>query len=93
MFIVETRHHKKEWRKGDLEDALELEETKHFKTRKAAKEYVESKLRYRNNVQRYYHSGDTPSNCYYFTGMTWTHENTGEKMEEYYQYTMQKVKL
>lgn len=31
--------------------------------------------------------------CARGSGVTWQHENTGEQMEEYYQYTMKKIKL
>lgn len=95
MYQVTVHHHDKDWRNGDLEDKLELIENKNFKTRTAAKDYIESKLKYKDqdDVQRYYHKGDQSSRCYYWTGMKWTHENTGEEMQEYYQYTLKKVKL
>ena len=93
MYKVETYHHKKEWRNGDLEDGFELIESKLFKTRTSAKDYIESKLRYKNPVTRNYHKGDQTSYCVWFTGNTWIHENTGEKMEEYYQYTLKKAKV
>ena len=76
---------------NNKKEPLELVETRHFRTRQDAKHYVESQLRRWKNPQRYYHKGDQPSNCYGFTDMTWTHENTGEEMQEYYQYTIKKV--
>ena len=93
MYIVEIRHHCKGWRNGDLEDKLEIVDTKLFKTRAAGKEFIENALssKPQKQVQKYYHKGNTPSNCYYFTGMTWIHENSGEEMEEYYQYTLKKA--
>ena len=93
MWQVTLQHHKKAWRNGDLEDALELEWQENFKTRKAAKEYIETNLRGKSKVFRNYHKGDETSWCGYYTGATWQHENSGEEMAEYYQYTLKKVKL
>lgn len=92
MYIVTTHHHTKDWRNGDLEDKFELIDSRVFKTRKAAKEYIESKLSGKSKVFRSYHKGDAPSYCTFFTGEKWTHENTGEKMHEYYQFTLNKNK-
>lgn len=93
MYTVETHHHCKDWRNGDLEDKLELIGSKNFKTRKSAKEYIESNLKGHKNVFRNYHKGNERSWCGYYTGETWVHENTGSKMAEYYQYTMFKTKV
>lgn len=93
MYTVEVYHHDKDWRNGDLEDKLELLESKNFKTRKAAKEYIESKLRGKKDVYRNYHKGNETSWCGYYTGVTWQHENSGETMYEYYHYTLKKTKL
>ena len=40
MFTVTVHHHDKDWRKGDLEDKFELIDSRNFKTRKDAKEYI-----------------------------------------------------
>lgn len=97
MYTVEVRHHDKDWVRGDLEDKFELIESKNFKTRGAAKTYIESTLglnrRPGNQVTRHYHKGDEPSYCYWYTGVTWQHENSGEEMEEYYQYKLMKTKV
>ena len=95
MFTVEIHHHDKDWVRGDLEDKYELLECKNFKTRKAAKDYIESKLKGKNpkDVKRNYHKGDATSRCYWFTGVTWVHVNTGEDMEEYYIYLLKKTKV
>lgn len=94
MYIVETRLHTKDWVRGDLEDKFELIESKYFQVRARARAYVESKLKGHDSskVFRDYHKGDVPSYCYYYTGVTWQHENSGEQMEEYYMYTMKKAK-
>ena len=93
MYQVSVYHHTKDIVKGDLEDKLELMYTLSYTTKKAAKAYIEDKLRGKpaRQVTRYPHTGDNPSNYYYFTGMIWQHENTGERMEEYYQYTLKKI--
>lgn len=92
MYTVEVKHHCKAWRRGDLEDDLVLEESKNFKTRKAAKVYILSKIKGKK-VQEHWHKGDQPSYVLYFTGETWQHENTGEQMSEYYQYILKKTKV
>ena len=93
MYVVTVHHHTKDWRNGDLEDKLELIDSKNFKTRKAAKEFIESNLRGKIKVFRNYRKGTETSWCGYYTGVKWQHENSGEMMEEYYQYTLKKAKL
>jgi hypothetical protein len=93
MYQVTVHHHDKDIVRGDLEDKFELVAKETFKTRTAAKEYIERHLRGRNNVYRDYHKGGKPSYCYHYTGVKWQHENSGEPMEEYYQYKLEKVKL
>lgn len=93
MYIVEAYHHCKAWRKGDLEDELRLLWSQTFRNRKYAKDHIECQLPKTGNIQRHYHKGETPSCVIYFTGRTWTHENTGEEMQEYYQYTLKKLKV
>lgn len=95
MYTVTVHHHDKDWRNGDLEDKFELIDSRNFKTRKAAKEWIIDKLYGKSlkQTRRSWHKGDKPSYAYYFTGVTWQHENSGEQMEEYYQYTLKKGKL
>ena len=94
MYQVTIHHHDKDWRNGDLEDKFELIRQENFKTRKAAKEFIERQLAsQRGTIRMNWHKGDEPSYAYCWTGVTWQHENTGETMEEYYQYTLKKVKL
>ena len=93
MYQVTVHHHDKDIVRGDLEDKFELIAQEWFKTRKAAKDYIESCLARKSGTKRKdYHKGDKPSYAYCFTGVTWQHENSGKMMEEYYQYTLKKVK-
>lgn len=95
MYQVTIHHHDKEWRRGDLEDKMELVAQENFKTRTAAKNYLEGDIARRRfqTVHRDYHKGDTSSLVWAYTGMTWQHENSGEQMEEFYRYELKKVKL
>lgn len=93
MYQVEVYHHDKNWRNGDLEDKWELIAKEAFKARKNAKNYIEKELNGKSLVIRDYHLGDKTSYCYYYTGVKWRHENTGEMMEECYQYILKKTKL
>ena len=94
MYTVTVHHHDKDWRNGDLEDKFELIRQENFKTRKDAKGFIEGQLRRMSGTKRTdWHKGDEPSYAYCWTGVTWQHENSGEMMEEYYQYTLKKVKL
>ena len=93
MFEVKVYHHDKDWVRGDLEDKFELINSEFFKTRKAAKDWIESSLSRKSGTKyRYYHKGE-PSYCYCYTGIKWQHENSGEMMEEYYEYILKSVKL
>ena len=95
MYQVYKRHHRKAYRNGDLEDELVTVDITPFTLKKQALAYIEDELKGKpeKQISRYPHTGNKPSNYYYFTGVTWQHENTGEQMEEYYQYTLQKVKM
>ena len=95
MYQVTVHHHDKAWRNGDLEDKLELIGQENFKTRTAAKEFMEKDVSRRGCkvIHRDYHKGDEPSYIWAYTGVTWQHENSGEEMEEFYRYILRKVKL
>ena len=94
MYQVEVYHHDKDIVRGDLEDKFELVAKEMFKTRRAAKNYIESHMaRFSGTKRTEWHKGDKPSYAYCWTGVTWQHENSGEPMEEYYQYILKKVKL
>ena len=94
MYTVTVHNHDKDWRRGDLEDKFELVESKNFKTRTDAKAWIERELRgLRGTKRTEWHKGDHPSYGYCWTGVTWQHENSGEEMEEYWQYTLRKGKL
>ena len=90
MSNVRIEHFKPHTRNGDLEATLELVDIKPFKTKKLAKDYVESQLLKYKTVNRKYQKGDKPSYCSAFTGKTWIHENTGEKCEEFFRYSILK---
>jgi hypothetical protein len=95
MYQVTIHHHDKDWVRGDLEDKMELIAKENFKTRTAAKNYIECDIAKRRcqTVHRDYHKGNESSLVWAYTGMTWQHENSGEMMEEYYQYTLKKTKI
>ena len=94
MYQVTIHHHDKDWRNGDLEYKFELIRQENFKTRKDAKDYIEGQLAsQRGTIRMEWHKGDEPSYAWCWTGVKWQHENTGEMLEEYYQYTLKKVKL
>lgn len=91
-YLVEVKHYRPAYRRGDLEDELIIETTRTFKTRKEAKDYIENNFpRDSKGGYKDYHKGIQPSYCKYFTGRTWIHENTGEKCEEYYMFVLKKV--
>ncbi len=94
MYQVTVYHHDKDIVKGDLEDKIELIAQENFKTKTAAKDWIKRELGKKQGKSHVYWSkGDKPSYCYVYTGVTWQHENSGEMMEEYYQYALKKVKL
>ena len=94
MYQVTVHHHDKDWVRGDLEHKYVLIAKEMFKTRKAAKEYIEKDLARRSGTKRAeWHKGDEPSYACCWTGVTWQHENSGEEMKEYYYYELKKVKL
>lgn len=91
MYQVRITHMTEAWEKGDLSSHIELVDVKHYKTRKEAKAFVESRLSGKKDVYRSYHRGNTPSICTYFTGHKWIEENTGEERQEYYSFELSKV--
>ena len=94
MYQVTVHHHDKDWVRGDLEDKFELVRQENFKTFKAARDFISNQLHGAYvNITSDYKRGVYPAHWWYFTGVTWQHENSGEMMEEYYQYTLKKVKL
>lgn len=93
MYTVTIHHHCKVWYRGDLEDEFKLIQSENFKTRKRAKEWIESKITRGHEIVRHYRKGDLPSIVVEYTGETWQHENSGEIMYEYYQYTLKKTEV
>lgn len=91
MYTVKEWHNRPTYRRGDLEAETVVINCVSFKTRKEAKNYIESKLRGHNNVWRDYHKGNEKSFCGYSTSKTWVHENTGETCKETFTYELEKV--
>lgn len=89
-YLVELWHHRPTYRRGDLEDETVIIENKTFKTRKEGKEFIEKRIRGKE-AKCVWRKGDKPSYCYYFTGKTWIHENTGEECLEEFTYFLKKV--
>lgn len=97
MAIYEARclHHRKAWRRGDLESEDVLHSSETFSTRKAANLYLKSKesearrngYKVRINLVG---RGDKESELLVFTGNSWIHENTGDEHNEYYWYRVTK---
>lgn len=89
-WLVKKYHYRPAYRRGDLEDETILAGAYPFDTRKDAKNYVEGELAGRKEVYRDWKKG-TVSRCCYWTGKTWTHENTGETCRESYTYFIGKA--
>lgn len=93
MAIYEVRcvHHRKAWRRGDLESEDVLHSSETFTTRKAANSYLqrkESDAKRQGNRTRInlVGRGNKESELIIFTGNSWINENTGEENKEYYWY-------
>ncbi len=82
--IVETRLFTSCYEKGDLSSELKITGTQVFKTMKDAKAFIKSKT---GEVRKW---GDDFYGIKY-TGQSWVEENTGEKRDGYYQYTLKKI--
>lgn len=94
MYEVTVCHHRKTYTRGDVDAEFVMTAKETFKTRTAAKTYIENRLKGKpaKSVYRDYHKGDEPSRCYYYTGETWFNECTGDDEKEYYVYTLKKTK-
>lgn len=91
MYQVKIYHYRECIIRGDLEDEQIMLDAKVFKTRKEAKEFIESKLKGKKDVFRNYHRGKQASWCGYLTGHKWVNENSGETCEEEYSFELEKV--
>lgn len=91
MYIVYEYHTKPGYINGDLGGETVMKNATVFKTRKTAKEYIESRLSKYQNVKKNYHKGDEVSRCYGFTGKTWQNENSGETCSECFSFELSKV--
>ena len=91
MYKVVEKHFRPTYRRGDLEAETVIIDTKVFRTRKAAKEFIENKLRGKKDTWRRYHKGNENSFCGYYTDKTWIHENNGETYRESFTFELAKV--
>ena len=89
-YLVELWHHRPTYRRGDLEEKLSSLKTKPLKLEKKEKNLLKKRIKGKK-AKCVWHKGDTPSYCYYFTGKTWIHENTGEECQEEFTYYLKKV--
>lgn len=92
MYTVVKKHYKPFYRKGDLEDTFEIISANTFTRKKDAKDFIENELKNKIRAVRKYKTGYEVSKCYYPLGKTWTHENTGEVLEEYIIFELTKIK-
>ena len=90
MYNVKVWHCRPCQRRGDLEEEEVAIDSKSFKTRKDAKAFIERALQGKPNVYGEYRKGNEKSYRGYYTGKTWTHENTGEECKESYTYVLEK---
>ena len=90
MYTVKEWHCRPTYRKGDLEAEEVIINVNNFKTLKAAKKYIEEKLKGKLDSWRSYRRGDEKSYCGYYTGKTWDHENNGETYRESFTYEFAK---
>lgn len=90
MYTVKEWHYRPTYRKGDLEVENVVINVTSFRTKRAAKEFIENKLRGKKEVWREYHKGDETSYCGYYTGKTWVHENTGDTYNESFTFELLK---
>lgn len=94
-YKLEVWHVKPYYRKGNLEFATEEVAGKTFPTRKEANRFLTNKASYAKDENMKYNielisRGDSPSRLTVFTGFSWTNENSGEKIQEQYQYIINK---
>lgn len=98
IYELKRYHHRKAYRRGDLESEDVQDFSRNFKTRKDANAFLEEKAveasrkGWKANltlVKR----GDKASVLWVYTGNNWVHENTGEDEEETYAYEVKKVSI
>lgn len=90
MYTVKEWHCRPTYRKGDLEAENVVINVTTFRTKRAAKEFIENKLRGKKEAWREYHKGNETSYCGYYTGKTWVHENTGDTYKESFTFELSK---
>lgn len=94
-YKVTKYHHRKAYVKGDLESETIIDSVETFSTKKAVVQYLEGEASSAN--RRGYTTnlstktrGTMPS-LSVFTGVQWTHENTGETEHESYRYLVEGI--
>lgn len=95
IYELKRYHHRKAYRKGDLEAEDIQDAFATYATRREANEFLESKAREaRRNGWKYeltlVKRGDKASVLWVYTGVKWIHENTGEEEIETYAYEVKK---
>ncbi len=86
MYKVETRFNHKGYERGDSTLVRDLCSVETFKTKKAAKAYVDSKL-----TSGIVEKGIAKDTFLKFTGNSFIAESTGEKYDEYYEFKISKI--
>lgn len=98
IYELKRYHHRKAYRRGDLEDEDVQDFSQNFNTRKDANAYLEKKCAEAERKGWTTHltlvkRGDKPSTLWVYTGETWVNENSGEDQEESFAYQVKKVTL
>lgn len=89
-YKVTKYHHRKAYVRGDLEAETIIESVETFPTKKAVVQYLEreadSAKRRGYKVNLVTKTRGTMPNLIVATGVSWTHENTGNEEQEFYSY-------
>lgn len=98
VYELKRYHHKREFRKGDLEADTVQDYSDTFATRKLANAFLvkkesEAKVKGYQTYIESVNRGDKDSSLLVYTGDVWQHENSGEEHREYYKYVIKKKTL
>lgn len=98
IYELKRWHHKRCYRKGDLESQDVQDYSDTFATRKAANEYLSKRAAaarrngWKTNI-KLVKRGNEDSELFIYTNDTWIHENTGANEQETYWYDVKKKTL